>query len=759
MDALAVPGSLTLNAITAVFGFFMGRPVPEHVRVLLFGARLVGLVKALGPPVQLRPIASGDVFRRAGGKFLMRTVNDDARDFLVRVSQFGVSVPGGADAIVFASRLYSANLPTDSVVVALDFRNAYNSLFRDAFLGAVEEHFPVLLPYALASYVAPTTLLVGAHTILSACGVQQGDPLAPLFFSLGLGSALQKARAAVSSLPPFEAWYLDDGIVGGPIPVVTAYVSALQEECQKIGLILRPDKCHLITRQDQDTHTLTPLLLSLGSRAPSTSWTVLGCPVGDETHARSTCDQLALRVTAKVARISSIPDPQVGYALLRFCGSFPLSNFLVRAVGPIAQHAFSSIDESIVPALAALGLALPVPLDLLSAPAHYGGLGLRSAATYSSVAFIAAWHAGSLLRKFIIAESFLVTIDPLLDPFYVAARTAIVNLHIPDLDVAVEKMLASPSMVRHGQRQLSAIVDEFLFKQRKANAAPVHVARWMSSAVKHANTWLCPRPGDEDPLWLPPPCFSILIRHRFALPLSANPSSVCTFCGIPEAVDPYGLHSLLCASGGSRWGMHNALRDQLYFICRQVNWSPRLEVKPFPLHQDLRLDIVASTGPGAPRPLMGIDVTVVSPLAVATMAAAVTAPGAAALLAETAKRHLYGSAATEVHMDFVPFVLDVFGAFSKSALALLKPLAAAWGSCNDMLAHRAGPLLANRLITTTMMAISRVLLYNTAEFRRVPTETRMQFVPRFSGVPSLPVPPHPSPPSPTPPDPAESSLA
>jgi hypothetical protein len=158
-DALSIPGSQTLEAFTAAFPFFIGKPVPSDVRQLLFGARLVGLVKAAGPPQQLRPIASGDTFRRAGGKFLMRSVNDEVRDFLLKHMQFGVSVP----------RAFSANLQPGHVIVTLDFRNAYNSLLRAAFLRAVQQHFPVLMPYALASYANHTSLIVGTHVILSQC--------------------------------------------------------------------------------------------------------------------------------------------------------------------------------------------------------------------------------------------------------------------------------------------------------------------------------------------------------------------------------------------------------------------------------------------------------------------------------------------------------------------------------------------------------------------------------------------------------------
>ena len=47
-------------------------------------------------------------------------------------------------------------------------------------------------------------------------GVQQGDPLGPLFFSLVL-NVLISAITKDSSCPLlFHAWYLDDGALAGP---------------------------------------------------------------------------------------------------------------------------------------------------------------------------------------------------------------------------------------------------------------------------------------------------------------------------------------------------------------------------------------------------------------------------------------------------------------------------------------------------------------------------------------------------------------
>ena len=139
----------------------------------------------------------------------------------------------------------------DSVLVKLDFENAFNSLRRDRMLHAVYSVLPELASYCHLAYADASTLKFGSFSLLSQMGPQQGDPLGPLLFCLPLQPILMSCSS------PVTLGYLDDLTLGGEESIVTTDVELIERESESLGLHLNHSKCEVISRSDTSTNSTT----------------------------------------------------------------------------------------------------------------------------------------------------------------------------------------------------------------------------------------------------------------------------------------------------------------------------------------------------------------------------------------------------------------------------------------------------------------------------------------------------------------------
>jgi hypothetical protein len=145
------------------------------------------------------------------------------------------------EAAVHTSRVYLNHLPNEKAMLKVDFRNAFNSIRRDKMLKAVEQYVPDLLPFVFSAYSSPSILLWNGVQILSAEGIQQGDPLGPMLFCL----TIQELVSSLSS--EFNVFYLDDGTIGGNLADLQAGFQKIEDQGQALGLYLNVDKSELIS--------------------------------------------------------------------------------------------------------------------------------------------------------------------------------------------------------------------------------------------------------------------------------------------------------------------------------------------------------------------------------------------------------------------------------------------------------------------------------------------------------------------------------
>ena len=210
--------------------------VPKEFCDTFYGANLIALSKEDGG---VRPIAVGFTLRRLAAKIVMHA-NKDFCTAEFSPHQLGVGTPNGAEIAVHAVRSYLQDPSSQGkVLVKIDFKNAFNCIRRDVILNLVKIKMPKIYNYVHQCYDHITNLRFGSEILDSSEGVQQGDPLGPFLFSLGIQEIVSSMESELN------VWYLDDGTLGGDTNTVFNDLQKIKDATNTHGLEINPGKCEL----------------------------------------------------------------------------------------------------------------------------------------------------------------------------------------------------------------------------------------------------------------------------------------------------------------------------------------------------------------------------------------------------------------------------------------------------------------------------------------------------------------------------------
>ncbi|KAJ9442663.1 Retrotransposable element SLACS 132 kDa protein [Diplonema papillatum] len=729
------PASPALEPLIGVIRRIATGVVPTEARPFMFGAKLVALEKKCGG---LRPIACGEILRRLAAKVLAgdKTTKDLAKRVLASVGQTGVGMKSGADTMIACMRMVgNAYMAQGSGrgFVKIDLKNAFNLVSRTAILKAVRDLAPSLLPYAVAAYGSGSRLSFGHAAIWSECGVQQGDPLGPLFFCLVLKQVLDRVDKAMEEpaavpdegmdvdapapddRPRVEArsFYLDDGAIAGPWAALIEWLGHFEREGAVSGMHLNRAKSEVATCPGEsapDTFKdMSPLSLD--------NWEVLGAPCGSMENVKAAVEKALGKTEKRSKAIASLPDPHVALSLLKSCAGFSCVVSLMRATGPI-DGTYARVDRITREALSRVtGIEVSDRTwAQASLPVRLGGLGLQSCEDTAAIAGVAATLDGRRGARALMTDELWQQACAAQDPLVAAAVECRRLAQHPDVRTKVEDALRAET--DHKPRQQKVWGTEIALGRRAAFLGDPQTddrtkARLQSCSAQHASSWLYGTPDAPATMWLSGMEFNVLVRQRLGLAVTAE-ERMCRLCD-KNVADVFGDHSLTCMNVGLRTRAHTALRDEVAKLAREALLTPAVEAAPFSGEgfKGLRLDVMYQREERARM----IDVAITFPLQPRRLKHAVEDPGGAATKYEDVKRRKYEEAVrTEQRLlrgILVPMVVDTFGAWGESARPELKAIVIALHRRHDWEPFSAVSQKAyHRLSFVMARSVARLLLAN-----------------------------------------------
>jgi hypothetical protein len=607
----------------------------------------------------------------------MSVVREDASHFLWPL-QVGVADPNGLEKAVHTARAWCRRHTgsTTKVFLKLDFSNAFNSVSRTTVLQEVREIFPQLARGTTWCYGQPTRLQFGARTLESCCGVQQGDPLGPLLFSIALHKVAGSLRRQPLDLALF---YLDDGALAGDIDNVAAVLQQLQQDCRTIGLRLNLDKSELVATGPVSEAALRarfpPSLLNNAGGAGRVvhSFEFLGAAIGEDTFIRDHIADRAAKAGNLLDELAELPDAQVGLRLLRACGGYARLVHSMRCNPPQSQGlALDMFDGMFRRCFGDLTGIHPTMQQWSQAARglSHAGLGLRSCEKHASAAFLAS--VGSSLSACAELDTNF-SADEVKTCSAVLAALAHYNAQLPP-----QQSLSLETALSSTQRDLSHRLDAAAWDAQLGQASVVEQAVLHSEASIGGRAFLSAVPRGLSRM--EPAAFSAELRVRLSVP-EADADVWCPRCD--GVFDQHSHHAATCIAGGERIQRHHAVRDLVCHWATKAGLRPQAEAPHLLLPQSpddfgsgrrRPADIFIPALAGSPTAL---DFAVTAHTRQETLAIASTTPGAAAAAYAQHKAAYLATAQTcqQQGIRFLPMVAEPTGCWEDGAMRILKHIA------------------------------------------------------------------------------------
>ena len=234
------------------------------------------------------------------------------------------------------------------------------------------------------------------HHVRQGEGGEQGDPLMPLLFSLGLHQALVSVKSQLEDGEKLFAFLDDVCVIGRPTRVLQVFRLLEHELSRKACICVHQGKAQIWNRGEVEPAGATQL--TTAARIEKTLWcgeeidraglTVFCAPVGQ-------LDFVQAQGAEHQALLEMIEFPMFRVRGCSFCSAGARANFLLRTVQPeLTQDFASHHDEQLARCLRRVLHIDTMPLEVqvaASMPLTLGGLGMGNSERTRDAAHWGSW--------------------------------------------------------------------------------------------------------------------------------------------------------------------------------------------------------------------------------------------------------------------------------------------------------------------------------------------------------------------------------
>jgi hypothetical protein len=486
----------------------------------------------------VRPLVVGEVLRAAVSKLVLARCGEDARESLPAV-QLGYS-PGenGLQAAVRTARFWAQNLHK-KVLLKVDISNAYNSVSRLACCDGAENVSSELGAWARWCLATPSLVSCKGEAMSCSTGVQQGEPLSPLLFCIGISPVIETLAARFPHLA--QAWYLDDGLLYGTHHELAECIPILKEELKLLGLTLNVRKCELYAPEGSE---LPEELRAIPQMTNRSDWTYLGSPLWTTSNQATKAAAARALQVASTIQLFGKNAPLQALELLRHTAGACRVVHLCQAAPPeeITADVLQPTHTSLIRALEGV-LECSITAEnweQASLPCRSGGMGLGDPTSIC--------HAARLAALVNTTETAVGLGLPL------QYATSEVQQALKAYNERWGLHAGMPEPEKFLQQQLMQPVQELRRAALMVAATPEQTERLSSVCAPHAT----------DCLRGPGRWFTLTndeARHaaRWVIGVLLTPEPYnCPSCG--AEADPQGLHAVACEAAGAVGRGHTAVK-------------------------------------------------------------------------------------------------------------------------------------------------------------------------------------------------------